>query len=298
MGGTGYDGATQLKLDASGNVYVTGKSYGTTSDYDYATIKYSTAGVLAWVSRYNGPGNNADESYSIAVDRIGNVYVTGKSYGGTSTMQDIATVKYSSLGVQQWASRFNGASGTNDEGKSITVDTSSNVYVTGYSTNPATSDDYETIKYNSAGSQQWEIKYTNSGSAGSQDGAVSVFADNSGNVYAAGMSALDYAVVKYSSVTGINPTTNETAGKFELKQNYPNPFNPGTKISFKIADIGNVSLRVYDINGKEVETLINKQMLPGNYEVAFDASKLSSGIYFYKLAEDGFIQTRKMLLVK
>ncbi len=298
MGGTGLDFAYQLKIDALGNVYVTGKSTGTTSGYDYATIKYNTGGTMMWVSRYNGPDNDNDEAYSIALDRTGNVYVTGKSDGGASTVFDIATVKYNSLGVQQWAGRYNGSSSMNDEGKAVTVDTALNVYVTGYSTNPSTSQDFQTIKYNTLGSQQWEMKYTNSGSAGSQDGAVSVFADNSGNVYAAGSSSLDYAVVKYSSVTGINPTTNETADKFELKQNYPNPFNPGTKISFKIADIGNVSLMVYDINGKEVEILINKQMLPGNYEVAFDASELSSGIYFYELASGEFIQTKKMLLVK
>ncbi len=298
MGSTGTDGATQLKIDASGNVYVTGKSQGTTSDYDYATIKYSTAGALMWVTRYNGPGNSADESYSIALDGTNNVYVTGKSYGGATTMQDITTVKYNTLGVQQWASRFNGSSGTNDEGKAITVDSASNVYVTGYSTNPTTADDYQTIKYNTLGVQQWEIKYTNSGSAGSQDAAASIFADNSGNVYVAGMSALDYAVVKYASVTGINPTTNETADKFELKQNYPNPFNPSTKISFKIADIGNVSLKVYDINGKEVVTLISKEMNAGNYEVTFDANKLSSGVYFYKLVTNEFSDTKRMMLVK
>jgi uncharacterized delta-60 repeat protein len=299
MGSTGIDFAYQLKLDVSGNVYVTGKSHGTTSDYDYATIKYSTGGTLMWVSRYNGPGNSADEAYALAVDRTGNVYVTGKSYGGTSTMHDIATVKYNSLGVQQWASRFNGTSSANDEGKAITVDTSSNIYVTGYSTNPTTADDYETIKYNTAGVQQWEIKYTNGGSAGSQDEAASIYVDLAGNVYVTGMSALDYATVKYSPTpTGIEPNKNLTATDFSLEQNYPNPFNPSTNIRYSIVNGTNVRLSVYDITGKEVVVLVDEAQQKGTYEILFNASALSSGVYFYKLVTNEFSDVRRMSLVK
>ncbi len=297
VGGTGLDYAYQLKIDASGNVYVTGKSTGTTSNLDYATIKYNTAGTMMWVSRYNGPDNDNDEAYSIALDRTGNVYVTGKSDGGAS-MFDIATVKYNSTGVQQWVSRFNGSSSTNDDGKAITVDTSSNVYVTGYSTNPTTAQDFQTIKYNTLGAQQWEVKYTNSGSAGSSDMAVSVYSANNGDVYVAGSSAIDYAVVKYApGMTGIQ-NQNEIPNGFSLEQNYPNPFNPSTKISFKIADIGNVSLKVYDISGREVAELVNKNMQAGSYEITFDAGKLSSGVYFYKLVTNEFSDTKKMMLVK
>jgi hypothetical protein len=299
VGSTGADMAYQLKLDVLGNVYVTGKSTGTTSGFDYATIKYSTAGTLMWVSRYNGPDNDVDEANSLALDRTGNVYVTGKSDGGASTLFDIATVKYNSLGVQQWASRFNGSSSTNDEGKAITVDTASNIYVTGYSTNPSTAQDFQNIKYNALGVQQWEIKYTNSSSAGSQDAAASIFADNSGNVYAAGMSALDYAVVKYAPLTGIqNQNQNEMPDNFSLEQNYPNPFNPNTNIEFNISKGGIVKLTVYDAAGRLVEELLNKDLSSGSYTVNFNAGKLSSGAYFYRLDAEGFTSTKKMLLVK
>ncbi len=299
VGSTGADMAYQLKLDALGNVYVTGKSTGTSSGYDYATIKYSTAGTLMWVSRYNGPDNDNDEAYSLALDRTGNVYVTGKSDGGASTLFDIATVKYNSLGVQQWVSRFNGSSSNNDEGKAITVDTASNIYVTGYSTNPATAQDFQTIKYNALGVQQWEIKYTNSSSAGSQDAAASIFADNSGNVYAAGMSALDYAVVKYAPLTGIqNQNQNEIPDNFSLEQNYPNPFNPNTNIEFNISKGGIVKLTVYDAAGRLVEELLNKDLNAGSYTINFNAVKLSSGAYFYRLEAEGFTSTKKMLLIK
>jgi hypothetical protein len=86
--------------------------------------------------------------------------------------------------------------------------------------------------------------------------------------------------------------------EFALAQNYPNPFNPSTKIKFQIADVGLVSLKVYDILGKEVMTLVNEQKPAGFYEVEFDASSLTSGVYFYQLKSGSLVQTRKMVLLK
>lgn len=92
-----------------------------------------------------------------------------------------------------------------------------------------------------------------------------------------------------------------------MYQNYPNPFNPTTKIRFAISrdalnaswkDTRSVSLRVYDVVGREVATLVNEQLQPGTYEVEWDGSKYSSGVYFYKLVTDGFSDTKKMVLIK
>ena len=85
---------------------------------------------------------------------------------------------------------------------------------------------------------------------------------------------------------------------FILEQNYPNPFNPITKIMFAIKDISFVELTVYDILGKKIVTLIDEEKSPGNYEVLFNASALSSGVYFYTIKAGSFTQTRKMLLMK
>lgn len=87
-------------------------------------------------------------------------------------------------------------------------------------------------------------------------------------------------------------------GEFILFQNYPNPFNPSTKIKYKIANTGFVNLKIYDVLGKEVATLINKEMNVGRYEVEFDAFGLPSGIYFYKLKAGFFVKTRKMVLLR
>jgi hypothetical protein len=99
------------------------------------------------------------------------------------------------------------------------------------------------------------------------------------------------------TVTGIEPVNNTVSG-YELMQNYPNPFNPTTNFGFRIADFGLVTLKIYDINGKEVQTLLNKDMNPGIYELTFDGSKLPSGAYFYKLEAGEFSDTKKLILAK
>lgn len=90
----------------------------------------------------------------------------------------------------------------------------------------------------------------------------------------------------------------ELANEFYLAQNYPNPFNPTTNIKYQVASIEKVSIKVYDILGREITTLVNEVKSPGTYEVKFDGSNLSSGTYFYRLSSGNFTQIKKMLLVK
>jgi hypothetical protein len=86
--------------------------------------------------------------------------------------------------------------------------------------------------------------------------------------------------------------------KYELMQNYPNPFNPSTKISFAIPKEGNVKLIVYDINGKETVLLVNGRMNAGTHQITWNASGISSGVYFYKIETSDFTDVKKMILVK
>jgi hypothetical protein len=101
-----------------------------------------------------------------------------------------------------------------------------------------------------------------------------------------------------SLTTRINNNQSEIPEDCSLGQNYPNPFNPTTKIDFSITKSGNVRLKIYDILGKEVASVIDKEMNAGSYTVDFNASSLSSGTYFYKLTSGSFTQTRRMTLVK
>ncbi len=105
---------------------------------------------------------------------------------------------------------------------------------------------------------------------------------------------------------GIEPINTEIPKQFALSQNYPNPFNPSTKIKFNIPLSRGVSegrgvstlLTIYDISGKLIKTLVNQKLTPGIYEVTFDASAFSSGVYFYKLETSGFVETKKMIVLK
>jgi hypothetical protein len=98
--------------------------------------------------------------------------------------------------------------------------------------------------------------------------------------------------------TGIEQKGNEIPTKYELAQNYPNPFNPTTKINFAIPKQGMVTLKVYDVLGREVANLVNEVKTAGNYIVDFDASALSSGVYFYKIDVNGFSDVKRMMLIK
>ena len=86
--------------------------------------------------------------------------------------------------------------------------------------------------------------------------------------------------------------------QFSLSQNYPNPFNPTTIIEYQVSSSKKVSLKVYDILGREVRSLVNEVKAPGNYEVTFDASRLASSVYFYRLTAEEFVQTKKMILLR
>ncbi len=190
----GYGGnlATALALDSSGNVYVTGYSY---DNDDYATVKYDSEGNEQWVARYNGPGNGEDRANALAVDASGNVYVTGYSWGGSTS--DYATVKYDSAGNEQWVARYYGQGNRLSEARDVAIDSSNNVYVTGFSRNSGSNHDYATVKYDSAGNEQWAKRYN--GPANGYDQAYALAVDASGSVAVTGYSSNDYATVKYDS---------------------------------------------------------------------------------------------------
>jgi hypothetical protein len=114
--------------------------------------------------------------------------------------------------------------------------------------------------------------------------------------YAYKLKQIDFnGAYQFSEVVNVEITN---PNNFKLLQNYPNPFNPTTTINFQIQDAGIVTLKVYDILGNEVTTLVNEKKEPGNYTLSYDASNLSSGTYIYQLRMDGFVETKKFILIK
>lgn len=196
-----YDWAASLAIDNLSNIYVTGGSEGISTDYDFATIKYNSAGVEQWVTRYNGPNNSVDYANAITVDDSGNAYVTGVSLSSGNSY-DFVTIKYNSTGIEQWVQRYNGPANSSDAAYAITIDNSNNIYVTGKSYGSGTGRDYATIKYNSAGIEQWVVRYNGTGNG--DDMAYAIAVDGHGNVYVTGESrgsgtSSDYVTIKYNS---------------------------------------------------------------------------------------------------
>jgi len=303
--GNGWDDAFNIAVDRLDNVYVSGRSTGIGTGFDWTVIKYNSDGVEQWVERYNGPGNGWDGAGSIAVHPSGSIYVTGSSIG-TGTGFDYNTIKYNSDGVRQWMQRYNGTGNGQDNAFSIALDPKGSAYVTGASIGSGTSLDYATIKYNKSGVQQWVERYN--GPANDWDMVSNIAVHPSGDVYVTRMSAgigtgLDYATIKYSkahgnTVLGINYISNELPVKFELYQNYPNPFNPNTKIRFDLPKSGDVKLTVFDVLGREVTVLANEKLSPGKYEADFDGTNYPSGVYYYRITSGDFIDVKKMILIK
>jgi uncharacterized delta-60 repeat protein len=152
----GNDEAYALDVDGDGNVYVTGESFYESTSVDYATIKYNSSGDVEWTTHYNSPDSASDQARALAVDNMGNVYVTGRSYayGPYTPEYDYLTVKYNSSGVEQWTSRYDGTGHTQDEALAIAVDTVGFVYVTGGSTGSTSYEDFLTIKYATTGIEE------------------------------------------------------------------------------------------------------------------------------------------------
>ncbi len=119
-------------------------------------------------------------------------------------------------------------------------------------------------------------------------------ADSLGYLYAATDSGIFKSI---NSVDAISKA-NLPPQSFSLNQNYPNPFNPSTSISYEISTVSHVTLKVYDMLGREVQTLVNEKQSSGKYTVMFEGSKLSSGVYIYRLQAGGFTETKKMALIK
>ncbi len=292
----GRDVGYKVLADNLGNVLVTGVSFDGAYDYVNTTIKYNSAGVQQWLQSLNGI--DTDQKNAGALDKNGNIYVTGSGNFNVGSNYDYITLKYSTTGVQQWMKSYNGTGNATDHAYDIAVDDSSNVYVTGSSLNFNQQYEFVTIKYNTSGVQQWLIT--------SPGGGHNIAVDSLRNVYVTGTNTLDSSIrtIKYSQITGIKKITNEIPLEYRLYQNYPNPFNPNTKIKYDVSANGrgqtaDVNLIIYDVLGKTISVLVNEHQQPGKYEVDFYGNEFSSGLYFYSmLINSKIIDTKAMVLIK
>ena len=329
--GTSSDHGRSIAVDGSGNVYVAGhsrSSWGSPVNAlegsgDAFAVKLNSSGELQWNTFMGGAFYIPDQGNGIAVDGSGNVYVAGTSYdtwgspvNAHAGWEDAFAVKLNNTGERQW-NTFMGSS-EQDAGDGIAVDDSGNVYVAGRSGgtwgSPVNayvgSCDAFAAKLNSSGERQWNTMMGGE----DKDFGKSIVVDNDGIVYIAGFSYLyewgtpvnahagwdnDAFAAKLDESTEIEELDFDLPTELKLSQNYPNPFNALTLIKYTVPHAGHVTLKVYNILGEEIITLINEFQIQGGYEAVFDATTLSSGIYIYELnMGKGYIQKKKMELIR
>lgn len=300
---SGIDFATQLVIDKFNNVCVTGGSEGSGTRLDYTTIKYNSNGEEQWVARYNSSENMQDNVSDIAVDASGNIYITGTIGGDLfNPNSDFLTIKYNSAGNEQWVARYNGPGNLWERTSALAVDEDENVYVTGQSVGNGTASDYATLKYNHNGVLAWEVRYNSD--TNSDDCAVDIELDRSGNIYVTGTTEISmdegkYTTIKYtqSNIRAKSIRQLQALGN-NLSLSIPNPFNASTMIIFQVHEAGPVSLKIYNMLGQHLATLVDQQLPAGNHEVIWDAGQLNSGVYFYRLQIADKIETKKLILLR
>lgn len=302
----GSNNASDLYVDGS-SVFITGTQDNGSTANDFVTVKYNYAGTLQWSSFYNNAdvtAGNSDMGISVSGGYNGSIIVAGESRtGGLYNRSVTKVVKYDQNGVQQWSagSQFPGSRNVTGEVKS---DITGNIYVLSREVStppgpPRTSS--HVYKYDINGNLKWDAE----GFSDYMDDPADLAVDNNLHVYTAGMAGnpligFHSTIVKFAQDESTGITNNTVPVSYGLMQNYPNPFNPSTEISFSIPKLSKVTLNVYDVSGKLVESLLNNVTYnTGTYSVNFNAADLTSGVYFYTLKADNLlIDTKKMMLVK
>lgn len=297
IGGTSGDFGGSLLQTSDGSYVLAGTTQSFGAGWaDIYVVKISAAGSILWTRTIGS--SNYDYGRGIVQATDGSFIIGGATASFGASGDDIYVVKLNSSGSVQWQRRVGGSG--NDFGTSITL-TADGYAVAGY-----------TNSYGAGGTDIFVVKFDLSGNICGGYSSPNGASGNGGNI----QSLLPLSLVPSPTVlspapivvwggtvsalclTAVEPNSNEMPREFSLGQNYPNPFNPKTIIKLHIADYRSVTLKVYDLLGKETAELINKEMQPGTYEVEFDGANYPSGIYFYTLQAGDFTETKKMILVK
>lgn len=327
-GGSGSDLPYGIISDTQNNVYITGRTWNAIRH----TVKYDSMGDSIWIKGLDTPSVGRqvfiDPKYNVLIrgsnfvckyDSSGNImwtydngssglldmtvnedytsyYLTGQNING------LLVKKLDSSGSLIWEKFYKCSMNSYDVGNSITLDKEENIYIIGTSDCNSFWNSWITLSYTSDSVFRW-IEYYNDGTPFLSDSGLIVLTDTSGNIYAGGISlgqssGWDITIIKYQQLTNLINTSEEIPIDYTLSQNYPNPFNNYTNIEFKIPKKENVILEIYDVLGRKADEKSFGSLESGSYKIQYNADKLSSGVYFYKITTGERSLTKKFLLVK
>ena len=276
---------------------------GTTTAYDVRhedvwLIKTNSSGDTIWTKTYGG--NGAEEGSCVEQTSDGGYILTGYTTSFSSNSRHVWLIKTDSAGDTSWTKLI--GKSTYDGGSSVKQTSDGGYIIIGYTYFDGSGGDAWLIKTNAHGDTLWTKTF-----GGSQrDDGFSVKQTNDGGYIFTGLTIIpgedfgDSWLIKVASdpVDLENDSKNDISFKYTLEQNYPNPFNPTTHINYSWPYNGRVIIKVFDIFGRELTTLVDEDKIAGSYRVKFNGDNFASGVYLYQIKAGDFIQVKKMVLMK
>jgi hypothetical protein len=305
--GNNQDYSTGITCNLAGDVFVTGYSKNASNNYDFATIKYNSSGVLQWSKTYGNTSGFDDFSNAISADNNGFLYVTGQSWK-TSTNADYTTIKYDNAGNQRWVAKYDGPSQLLDNAMAVIATNTGQIFVSGTSESATGNTDYATICYAANGQINWLQRYNGIGNGNDEftalqeDGDDIVISGSSKN----NASAVDFASLSYKKTNGnVNWTIRQDFGNSSLSDipfsistdQMGNVYLSGqTEISSGSKKISLIKINQLEKNEKQIEASLKmlaysfipiqtntnaKNLLYANINLVVDS--------FYQMRVDRFI---------
>ncbi|MBU1707101.1 T9SS type A sorting domain-containing protein [bacterium] len=298
FGGYTSEGCLSVKQTSDSGYVMAGWTYSFSAGYrDFWMVKTNVDGDSLWSQRFGGSG---DDYCTCVLQSSDGGYILAGSTVSFGVGRDFWIVKTDANGDSLWSRTYGGV-GSEECYSAVQISDGGYVLVGSTSSYGAGSADFWIVRTDSNGTQLWDKTF--GGSSSDVCRSVQQTTDGGyilgGHTRSFGAGNYDFWLVK----TGPDPAATEPRieilpAEYTLHQNYPNPFNPSTRISYDLIQTGRVTLKVFDVLGRTVATLVDGMQTAGNHSATFDGSGLASGIYLCRLQIGDWSQTRKMVLLK